>query len=253
MENKNLLIDLDNTMVVCNIYYQFAKTNLVKYLKKLSPLSEEEITNLLEKYEFERLHSIDAFSSKTFPEVFLKTMDEACKNTCHDKNYLIDNMSLSADYFINAHSINSSSDKIRSLAESVFNSAPYTIYPTVNETLDELNARGHRLWILTKGDFYTQLRKIQQLSKVFNGVFIVPNKNPDVYSGVVKSIRGTLENTWMIGDSPSDDIIAASTAGLNTVWVKRAAKSSWIGDPFVKEFDYNFKIETFNELLNIFK
>lgn len=255
MEPINLLIDLDNTMVVCNIYYTFAKTNLVKYVKKLSPLSEEEIMALIERFELERLNSIDTFSSKTFPEVFVKTFDEACKNTKYDSNYLFETIhkgQLTADCIIDNDEKHTSRNLVFKLAESVFNSAPYTIYPTVNETLVELNRRGYNCYISTKGDFYTQLRKIQNLSKVFKGVFIVPNKNPEVYSGIVRTIRGTVDRTWMIGDSPSDDIIAASSAGLKTVWVKRKAKSSWVGDPFVESFKYYHRIETFNELLNIF-
>lgn len=252
----NILIDLDNTMVTCNVYYQFAKTNFVKYLQKLSNKSEDELNSLLEKYEIERLNSIDAFSSKTFPEVFLKTFNDACKNTEYDINYIFETMykgTITADCFIHNDLINHHRNAIYKLAESVFNIAPYTIYPTVNDTLVELDRRGYRLWIISKGDFYTQLRKIQDLSKVFKGVFITPNKNSDVYSGLVKTIRGDLESTWMIGDSPSDDIIAANEAGLKTVWVKRTAKIIWAGDPYVESFKYDHKIGVFEELLSIFK
>lgn len=250
MDTVNIIIDLDNTMVMCNVYYQFAKTNLVKYIKKISKLSEDDIASLLEKFELERLNSIDAFSSKTFPDVFEKTLREACP----DLKFSATGWELKESQTWRDMSVASNHlESIKMLAKGVFNNAPYSIYPTVNETLLELNNRGYRLWLASKGDFYTQLRKIQDLSKVFNGVFIVPNKNADVYSGIVTTIRGDLKNTWMIGDSPTDDIISASNAGLKTIWVRRSAKSSWIGDPFISNFEYNHSIETFSELLNIFK
>lgn len=251
---KNILIDLDNTMVVCNIYYQFAKTNLVKYVHKLSNKSESEITELLEKFELERLNSIDAFSSKTFPEVFVKTLYAACEGAGMDPNsysYMVqlspgeDYIWLDGDVTMTHHA------KVVKLAESVFNSAPYTIYPTVNDTLMELDDRGYNCYIVTKGDFYTQLRKIQDLAKVFKGVFIIPVKNSEVYSGIVRTIGSTPSECLMIGDSPSDDIIAAHTAGLKTIWVKRKAKTSWVGDPFVKSFEYDHSVEYFSDLLKI--
>jgi FMN phosphatase YigB (HAD superfamily) len=246
---KNILIDLDNTMVVCNIYYQFVKTNLVKYLHKITNASEEDIFKKLEDFELERLNNIDAFASNTFIEVFQKTAMYFGVNVPIDSDgycQIIDGE------MYNSRFIAKEIPKIKQLAQGVYDNAPYTVYPKVNDTLLELDRRGYNMYIVTKGSFYCQLRKVQDLSKVFKGVFILPNKNSEVYEGIIKTIGAVASETWMVGDSPTDDIVEASKAGLKTVWVRRKAKTSWVGDPYLADFKSTLTIESFDGLLDIF-
>jgi putative hydrolase of the HAD superfamily len=235
---KTLLIDLDNTMVTCNIYYKFAKDNFIKIARKVTGKSLLEIATVLEKQEKNRLNSKDAFAKETFSNVFLQTISELInvEMPFSDKIYL--------KYEL---------DAIEALAESVFTKAPYTIFPNVENTLFELKNRGYQMHIITKGHFYTQLRKTKQLPDVFSGIFIVPHKNAHVYEGVLEATEADLANTWMIGDSVQDDIIEARKAFLKTVWVKRSSKITWIGDPFIETFESDYTINTFSDLLNIFK
>lgn len=235
---KTLLIDLDNTMVTCNIYYKFAKDNFIKITRRITGKTTEEIAIVLEKQEKKRLLSKDAFAKETFSKVFVDTIIELA-----GVNYPL----------TDRHYVQYELDVIKDLAESVFTKAPYTMFPNVEDTLYKLKIRGYQMYIVTKGDFYTQLRKTKQLPDVFSGIFVLPHKNEHVYRGVLEATEADLEHTWMIGDSVQDDIVEASKANIKTVWVRRSSKITWVGDPFIENFESNYTINTFSDLLNIFK
>lgn len=243
---KNILIDLDNTMVVCNVYYQFVKANLVKYVSQVCEVDELAVSNKLEEFEVERLNNIDSFSSKTFVEVFEKTILAFHRPKC-DGFVTLRNGEIYDSKFME-----NEVKRAKDLAIGVYDDAPYEVYPNVESALIELDRRGYNLYVVTKGSFYCQLRKLQRLPKVFKGVFILPNKNSEVYEGIVKTIGSVPGETWMVGDSPTDDIVEAAKAGLKTVWVRRKAKLSWVGDPFLERFESDMTVESFDGLLNIF-
>jgi putative hydrolase of the HAD superfamily len=74
---------------------------------------------------------------------------------------------------------------------------------------------------MTKGKAEEQQRKIDVsgLAHHFRGVDIVPVKDPDTYRRIVASRGFDPSRTWMIGNSPKSDIIAARAAGLRAVFV----------------------------------
>ncbi|HZC70432.1 MAG TPA: HAD-IA family hydrolase [Jatrophihabitans sp.] len=90
----------------------------------------------------------------------------------------------------------------------------------VADVLDELATR-HDLFLLTKGKPDEQQRKIDAsgLDHHFQGIDIVPVKEPATYRRIVAERRLDPGVTWMIGNSPKSDIIAARAAGLRAVFV----------------------------------
>jgi putative hydrolase of the HAD superfamily len=90
----------------------------------------------------------------------------------------------------------------------------------VAEVLDELASR-HDLYLLTKGKPAEQQRKIavSGLDHHFRGIDIVPAKDPQTYRQLVTERGLDPEQTWMIGNSPKSDIIAARAAGLRALFV----------------------------------
>jgi putative hydrolase of the HAD superfamily len=90
----------------------------------------------------------------------------------------------------------------------------------VADVLDDLAER-HDLYLMTKGTPHEQQRKIDAsgLDHHFLGIDIVPVKEPATYERIVAERGLDPARTWMIGNSPKSDIIAARAAGLRAVFV----------------------------------
>ncbi|MET0694274.1 MAG: HAD family hydrolase [Propionibacteriaceae bacterium] len=94
------------------------------------------------------------------------------------------------------------------------------LMPGVADALDTL-AQRHELWMLTKGAHDEQQRKIEAsgLASHFRQVHIVSEKDAATYEGLVGTHQLDRQTTWMIGNSPKSDILAARAAGLNAVFI----------------------------------
>jgi putative hydrolase of the HAD superfamily len=90
----------------------------------------------------------------------------------------------------------------------------------VAEVLAELGGR-YALYLVTKGKPDEQQRKIDAsgLAHHFRAIDIVPVKEPQTYREIVGRRGLDPATTWMIGNSPRSDIIAARAAGLRAVFV----------------------------------
>ncbi len=106
---------------------------------------------------------------------------------------------------------------------AAFTSGRVELIPSVIDVLDELSAR-HDLFLMTKGAPDEQQRKIDAsgLAEHFAGVDIVPTKEPATYRRVLAERALDAGRTWMIGNSPKSDIIAARAAGLRAVFIPNA-------------------------------
>jgi putative hydrolase of the HAD superfamily len=94
------------------------------------------------------------------------------------------------------------------------------LVPQVAETLAELGSR-HQLLLLTKGNPEEQQGKLDasNLGHHFQGVHIVPEKNTAAYQALVDERTLDVTNTWMIGNSPSSDILPARSVGMSAVFI----------------------------------
>jgi putative hydrolase of the HAD superfamily len=107
--------------------------------------------------------------------------------------------------------------------EAAFTSGRVELIPTVTDVLDELAGR-HELFLMTKGAVDEQQRKIDAsgLADRFAGIDIVPTKDAATYRRVVGERALDPDRTWMIGNSPRSDILAARAAGLRAVFIPNA-------------------------------
>jgi putative hydrolase of the HAD superfamily len=94
------------------------------------------------------------------------------------------------------------------------------LMPGVADTLRDLGRR-NELLLLTKGAAEEQRRKIDAsgLAEHFAHIHIVAEKDPDAYRRLTAHHGWSPESTWMIGNSPKSDIVAARAAGLNAVYI----------------------------------
>jgi len=127
------------------------------------------------------------------------------------------------------------------------------LIPDVADVLGELGRR-HDLYLMTKGEPDEQQRKIDAsgLAHHFRGIDIVPQKEPETYRRIVAGRGFDPGRTWMIGNSPKSDVIAARDAGLRAVliphpftWAHEHAELDE-SDPRV------LRVETFADLASVF-
>jgi putative hydrolase of the HAD superfamily len=123
------------------------------------------------------------------------------------------------------------------------------LIPEVTDVLDEL-AQRHELYLMTKGAPDEQQHKIDVsgLAGHFTAIDIVPAKNPQTYRELVARRALDPARTWMIGNSPKSDIIAARDAGLRAVFIPNA--NTWAHEhaDLDRDDDGILQLETFGEL-----
>jgi putative hydrolase of the HAD superfamily len=97
---------------------------------------------------------------------------------------------------------------------------PIVLLDGVEEALEWLSGR-FRLLLLTKGDPRVQQDKLARsgLGRFFDHVHVVPEKDADVFRGLIGEHQLPPEQTWMIGNSPRSDINPAVEAGIGAVFV----------------------------------
>jgi putative hydrolase of the HAD superfamily len=106
---------------------------------------------------------------------------------------------------------------------AAFTSGRVELLPDVSAVLAELGTR-HELHLMTKGVPDEQQHKIDAsgLAGHFATIDIVPAKDPATYRDLVARRGHDPGRSWMIGNSPKSDIIAAREAGLRAVFIPNA-------------------------------
>ncbi len=127
------------------------------------------------------------------------------------------------------------------------------LFDGVLETLNALKEK-YSLFVLTKGDFKEQERKIINagIDKIVDGYFIVPEKEDAVYRQILMQNNWKPEETCMVGNSPKSDINPALRVGMYAIYIPYP--NTWKLDyeevnPVKGKF---FQIKHFKELLNYF-
>jgi FMN phosphatase YigB (HAD superfamily) len=235
-----ILFDLDNTLARCMVYFDFMKKNTYKILSNETGLSVSEIEAIFNVIESDQMRSKEAFSKKSHLEAINKA-----RTVIHARLLDSDDGVAKAAKFYESDT----SFKLLSLTSKVYE-APYTIYDDAIKALDQLKAAGYSLYVVTKGDFYGQSRKAANLPQVFTGLFVLPRKNTDTWSGVLTAIQADKKSTIVVGDSVHDDINPALEIGLQAIRVNRL-NTNWIGDPCQSPIRDIIEIPNLNDLLTI--
>ena len=199
---QTLLIDADDTLWENNIYFERAIADFISFLNHRER-TPAEVRKILDEVERECIvshgYGLNSFAHalvRTFERLSLEPITPTLHRTIHGF----------------AHTI----------AEQ-----PVQLLSQVEETLQYLEET-HELILVTKGDFKEQTRKVEGsgLKKYFSSVEVVPEKNSELYQGLVSHHDLASERTWMVGNSPKSDINPALRAGLNAVFVPH--NDTWI-------------------------
>lgn len=218
MEKQTILFNLDDTLVYCNRYFNRVIGAFHDQMTSwFDSISKEEIKK--KQLEID-LNSIDKYglTSRRFPESFVGTYQYFCSITGKKANTL-------------------EIDFLRELGSQVFK-IPVEPVPLMNETLQELKAAGHELYLHTGGDEENQWRKISQLELTTyfeHRIFISEYKDVTALADILKTIHADRKSTWMVGNSLKTDIKPALEMKINAIFIP--AESEW-------EFDaVTFKVE----------
>jgi HAD superfamily hydrolase (TIGR01549 family) len=207
---KNLLFDLDNTLVDCSIYYVECQEKFATFSHERLGVTRELALRVLKDIDVACTTLEHGFSRIRFPRSF-----EAASAALD----IITGHPIDTDAAAQAHM----------LGDSVFD-APYPVYDGVIDMLEELQ-HDFNLFVVTKGDFKVQLRKLQinGLDKYFtkDRQYIISKKTAETYKQVVEDHNLTPSETLVIGDSLKDDIGSGLRAGLDTAWVRAGANLGW--------------------------
>ena len=110
------------------------------------------------------------------------------------------------------------------------------VFTDVKETLEGLQADGHRLYAFSNGtaDAIEALLLAAGVRDLFDGVVSVDDcrtfkPNPDVYEHLLNTTATSADETWLISSNPFD-VIGAVSSGLRGVWVRRSPNSTF--DPW---------------------
>jgi putative hydrolase of the HAD superfamily len=204
---RTFLIDADDTLWQNNIFYLRCNTAFGEYMSTLG-IDPEETMAAFSECEQEAVQ-ISGYG----PQGYVKAMEKACAR-------LLTSAGCQPEP---AHV-----EEARAIGVQVL-CPPMILLPEVEATLRGLWPNS-QLVMVTKGDQATQRGKLERsgLTDYFDHVYVVPEKNADVYRAIAAELGLTPGHTWMVGNSPKSDINPAIAAGLGAILVPHC--HTWIAE-----------------------
>jgi len=204
---RTLLVDADDTLWECNIYYSQCTRDFGEHMTILG-------------YDVEQARKIQSVAE----------IEVIAEYGYSPEGYV---HSLEITYERLAQQAGSDADpaEIARIAEytEVVLKPRMVLLDHVQETLASLRPSS-KLVLVTKGDQGHQQLKVDNsgLSHLFDAQYIVPEKHDDTYIEIARAETLDWANTWMIGNSPRSDINPAVRAGLGAIYIPHPA--SWVAE-----------------------
>lgn len=211
MRKLDLIFDMDDTLSDCGVFYKAQQTMFAEFQSKRTGLPVQLITELREKIDVTFTQTPDGFSRVRFPRSFAST-------------------SMTIDVMLGNKVDEVAAYQSYELGDEVFN-AMYPLFEGVPEMLSTFYDSGHRLFLMTKGDYEVQTRKINinGLRKWFHNdrIYILGQKSSRALQDVIANHTMDKSRTVVIGDSLRDDVGVANDVGVTSVWVSGRHNASW--------------------------
>jgi putative hydrolase of the HAD superfamily len=191
-----ILFDLDNTLLDrTRTFRKFTERFVDQFFKNQSESKRHEII------DFIILLDNDGYKNKT--EMFMELLDKLIWEEKPEINELIK--------FYNTHYVE--------CAE---------LMETAIELLEHCRENGMKIGLITNGKNHIQYGKIEklQIRKYFDVIVVSEEagvKKPDerIFQQALLQLNVEPKKSIFIGDHPINDILGASKAGLQTIWMKR--------------------------------
>ena len=124
-----------------------------------------------------------------------------------------------------------------------------SVFPGTKEILFELK-KSYKLGVVTNGDAFGQRKKLEQseIDSLFDAICIsgelgCEKPSPEIFLKAAKILNIKPSECIFVGDTFHTDIVGASTAGMNVVWMKRDNNYCFLKDISV--------ISELKEIINI--
>jgi putative hydrolase of the HAD superfamily len=202
---RNIIWDLDDTLLPCGIHYSECKAIFGLYQNERTGVPATACEELVNAIDLVSVKLPNAFSKERYPTSFLAA-------------------SMALDVITGKELDQNAASESYVIGQSVFE-ADYHVEDAVYEMLLRYKLAGFGLFLFTKGDFDVQTRKITKnaLERVFRpeNIQIVAQKNGELLKEVMLKHNLFLEDTILIGDSLKDDIGSAEAVGIDSILIDK--------------------------------
>ena len=101
-------------------------------------------------------------------------------------------------------------------------------FDDVRETLVKLQQSGHKLGIISNGDFVHQTQKLRKTGIInsfdivtTSSEYMIAKPDPRVFEAIIKRFNLNKEEMIMIGDQVAKDVLPCLSLGIEAVWINR--------------------------------
>lgn len=234
LKNQTVLFDLDDTLVHCNKYFDIVIEQFADQMHTWFGsynISKRQITEKQAELDLIGVER-DGFVAARFPQSFVETYEHVSALTGRRES-------------------EAEKDWLLKLGFSVYDSE-FEPYPHVEETLTGLALQGHTLCLYTGGDSEIQRRKVRRakLTRYFDDrIFVTVHKTTEAMEKLLNESNFDRDNTWMIGNSVTTDVLPALSAGIHTIYIP--AEQEWSynrGDVNIAPKGAYFKLSSLREV-----
>lgn len=200
---QHLLFDLDDTLIHCNRHFISTRDKFSEYVVELFdgyPVDKQMLLDTQNQVDIAGVQKLGLGRTR-FPESLVET-------------YRL----VSAKF--GRATAEHEENEIRSIGYSVYD-YEVELYPYAMETLQVLKEERHHLYLYSGGDFQIQTQKVLDagLDMIFpeDKRYITEHKNTLSLKKILKEASLRPQSTWVIGNSPRNDIRPALELGLHAI------------------------------------
>lgn len=197
---KNIILDADDTIWHSAKFYQNTLDNFVALMMSYG-FSKDEIISLCKEKDYKRFelgqYGVTLFNSSLY-DVFCE------KVVCPlDKDIV----------------------KLKQILHHHYHH-PIILFESIDQTFEMFQYYKTRLFLCTKGEIEHQSFKINKsgIAHYFEDIAIVKSKDKNMYQDLVKKWRLIEDQTMVIGDNYSDDVLTPQKLGMYAAYISPPEK-----------------------------
>ncbi|MGI5824838.1 MAG: HAD family hydrolase [Bacillota bacterium] len=231
---KLLIFDLDDTLIHTHSVFLQVTAEVLDRMEELG-IIDDNLYYTLDSFDQEMVETEGNFNQEVFPRAVQKTYEFYCQ-----KLYLEYSEETAAE-------LNEIAWQIKSIK--------YEIIDGAKELLDTLaDKQNYTLILVTRGEEKSQKKKItdNHLQNYFQHIYVVPDKNSEVFGEIISKLGFTPQNTWIIGNSLRAEIIPAQQLEANCI-LTTVTEESWSFDNITNQKIECPQVSNLLDCLNIIK